>query len=158
TAEFEDETGTTRTLTDDEVLTYCTVVAGAGNETTGRLIGWFGALMARYPEARRELAADPSLIPGAIEEILRFEPTGPYTGRHVPKDVEFYGQTVPAGSAILFVQAAANRDPRRFEDPDRFDIHRVAQHMTFGVGAHYCLGAALARLEGRVAAQEILRR
>ena len=158
TAEFEDETGTTRTLTDEEVLTYCTVVAGAGNETTGRLIGWFGALMARYPEARRELASDPSLIPGAIEEILRFEPTGPYTGRHVTKDAEFYDRTVPAGSAILFVQAAANRDPRRFPDPDRFDIHRVTQHMTFGVGAHYCLGAALARLEGRVAAEEILRR
>ncbi|MFI5795039.1 cytochrome P450 [Streptomyces sp. NPDC051677] len=158
TAEFEDEHGVTRTLTDDEVLTYCTVVAGAGNETTGRLIGWFGALMARYPEARRELAADPSLIPNAIEEILRFEPTGPFTARYVTKDVELYERTVPAGSAILFVQAAANRDPRRFDDPDRFDIHRVTQHMSFGVGAHYCLGAALARLEGRIAAEEILQR
>jgi cytochrome P450 len=158
TAEFEDENGVTRTLTDEEVLTYCTVVAGAGNETTGRLIGWFGALMARYPEQRRELAADPSLIPNAIEEILRFEPTGPFTARYVTKDVEFHGRTVPAGSAILFIQAAANRDPRRFPDPDKFDIHRVAQHMTFGVGVHYCLGAALARLEGRVAAEEILRR
>ncbi|MFD0689655.1 cytochrome P450 [Actinomadura fibrosa] len=157
-AEFEDENGVRRTLTDEEVLTYCTVVAGAGNETTGRLIGWFGALMARYPEQRRQLAADPSLIPGAIEEILRFEPTGPFTARYVVQDAEFHGRTVPAGSAILFVQAAANRDPRRFPDPDRFDIHRVTQHMTFGVGAHYCLGAALARLEGRVAAEEILKR
>lgn len=94
TAEFEDEKGTRRTLTDEEVLTYCTVVAGAGNETTGRLIGWFCALMARYPEARRELAADPSLIPNAIEEVLRFEPTGPFTARHVTKDVELYGRTV----------------------------------------------------------------
>ncbi|MGW3570899.1 cytochrome P450 [Streptomyces sp. NPDC000941] len=158
TAEFEDETGRRRTLTDEEVLTYCTVVAGAGNETTGRLIGWFGALMARYPETRRELAADPSLIPNAIEEILRFEPTGPFTARYVTKDVEFHGATVPAGSAILFIQAAANRDPDRFPDADRFDIHRVSQHMSFGVGAHYCLGAALARLEGKVAAEEILRR
>jgi cytochrome P450 len=158
TAEFEDENGVTRRLTDEEVLTYCTVVAGAGNETTGRLIGWFGALMARYPEQRRELAADPSLIPNAIEEILRFEPTGPFTARYVTKDVEFHGRTVPAGSAILFIQAAANRDPRRFPDPDKFDIRRVSQHMTFGVGVHYCLGAALARLEGRVAAEEILRR
>ncbi|MGD6749703.1 cytochrome P450 [Streptomyces sp. BH105] len=158
TAEFEDENGVRRTLTDDEVLTYCSVVAGAGNETTGRLIGWFGAVMARYPEARRELVADPSLIPNAIEEILRFEPTGPFTARLVTKDVELYGRTVPAGSPILFIQAAANRDPERFPDPDRFDIHRVTQHMSFGVGAHYCLGAALARLEGKVAAEEILRR
>ncbi|MFJ8926092.1 cytochrome P450 [Streptomyces sp. NPDC102364] len=158
TAEFEDEKGKRRTLTDEEVLTYCTVVAGAGNETTGRLIGWFCALMARYPGARRELAADPSLIPNAIEEVLRFEPTGPFTARYVTKDVELYGRTVPAGSAMLFIQAAANRDPERFPDPDRFDIHRVTQHMSFGVGAHYCLGAALARLEGRVAAEEILRR
>jgi cytochrome P450 len=158
TAEFEDENGNRRTLTDGEVLTYCTVVAGAGNETTGRLIGWFGAVMARYPEARRELVADPSLIPNAIEEILRFEPTGPFTARYVTKDVELHGRTVPAGSAMLFIQAAANRDPERFDDPDRFDIHRVSQHMSFGVGAHYCLGAALARLEGKVAAEEILRR
>lgn len=158
TAEFEDENGNRRTLTDGEVLTYCTVVAGAGNETTGRLIGWFGAVMARYPEARRELVADPSLIPNAIEEILRFEPTGPFTARYVTRDVELHGRTVPAGSAMLFIQAAANRDPERFDDPDRFDIHRVSQHMSFGVGAHYCLGAALARLEGKVAAEEILRR
>ncbi|MFC5749254.1 cytochrome P450 [Actinomadura rugatobispora] len=156
-AEFEDENGVTRTLTDDEVLTYCSVIAGAGNETTGRLIGWFGALMARYPEQRRELAADPSLIPNAIEEILRFEPTSPFTARYVNKDVELHGQTVPAGSAMLFIAAAANRDPGRFPDPDTFDIRRVSQHMTFGVGAHYCLGAALARLEGRVAAEEILK-
>jgi cytochrome P450 len=156
-AEFEDENGATRTLTDEEVLTYCSVIAGAGNETTGRLIGWFGALMARYPEHRRALAGDPALIPNAIEEILRFEPTSPFTARYVTKDVDLHERTVPAGSAILFIQAAANRDPRRFEDPDRFDIHRVAQHVTFGVGAHYCLGAALARLEGRVAAEEILK-
>ncbi|XVQ15811.1 cytochrome P450 [Spirillospora sp. CA-255316] len=156
-AEFEDENGVTRTLTDDEVLTYCSVIAGAGNETTGRLIGWFGALMARYPEQRRELAADPSLIPNAIEEILRFEPTSPFTARYVSKDVEVHGQTVPEGSAMVFIAAAANRDPERFDDPDRFDIHRVSQHMTFGVGVHYCLGAALARLEGRVAAEEILK-
>lgn len=156
-AEFEDENGVRRTLTDEEVLTYCSVIAGAGNETTGRLIGWFGSLMARYPEQRRELVADPSLIPNAIEEILRFEPTSPFTARYVTKDVELYDRTVPAGSAMLFIQAAANRDPRRFDDPDRFDIHRVAQQLTFGVGVHFCLGAALARLEGRVAAEELLK-
>jgi cytochrome P450 len=155
-AEFDDENATRRTLTDDEVLTYCTVIAGAGNETTGRLIGWFGSLLARHPDQRRELASDPSLIPNAIEEILRFEPTGPFTARHVTQDIDLHDQTVPAGSAILFLQGAANRDPRRFTDPDRFDIHRLNQQLTFGVGPHYCLGAALARLEGRIAAEQIL--
>jgi cytochrome P450 len=158
-AEFEDENGVRRTLTRDEVLTYVTVVAGAGNETTGRLIGWMGSTLARYPEQRAELAADPSLIPNAIEEILRFEPPGPAIARYVTKDVEFHGQTVPAGSAMLFIVAAANRDERRYPDPDRFDIHRkLGMQMTFGVGVHYCLGAALARLEGRVALEEILKR
>ena len=76
-----------------------------------------------------------------------------------PEDVEYHGQTVPAGSALLLMLAAANRDERRFEDPERFDIHRdVGQHVTFGYGAHYCLGAALARLEGRIALDEVLDR
>ncbi|MBL7502760.1 cytochrome P450 [Frankia sp. CNm7] len=159
TAEFTDENGQTRTLTRDEVLTYVTVVAGAGNETTGRLIGWIGSTLARFPAARAELVADPSLIPGAIEEILRFEPPGPFIGRYVTQDVEFHGQTVPAGSAILFVAAAANRDEEQYPDPDAFDIRRrISQQLTFGLGGHYCLGAALARLEGRVAMDEILRR
>ncbi|WP_199485253.1 cytochrome P450 [Actinomadura craniellae] len=158
-AEFEDENGVTRTLTRDEVLTYVTVVAGAGNETTGRLIGWIGSVLAQYPEQRQELVDDPSLIPNAIEEILRLEPPGPSIARYVTKDVEFYGQTVPKGSALLFIVAAANRDERRYADPDRFDIHRkLNQQLTFGLGVHYCLGAALARLEGRVAMEEILRR
>jgi len=158
-AEFEDEDGTRRTLTHDEVLTYVTVVAGAGNETTGRLIGWMGSLLAQHPDQRRELVEDPSLIPGAIEEILRYEPPGPSIARYVTTDVEFHGRTVPEGSAMLFIVAAANRDPARYPDPDRFDIHReMPQQLTFGLGPHYCLGAALARLEGRIATEEILRR
>lgn len=158
-AEFADENGVTRTLTRDEVLTYVTVVAGAGNETTGRLIGWTGSVLARHPEQRAQLADDPSLIPNAIEEVLRFEPTGAAIARYVTKDVEFYGRPVPAGSAMLFLVAAANRDERRYRDPDRFDIHRsIGQQLTFGFGVHYCLGAALARLEGRVALEELLRR
>ncbi len=136
-----------------------TVVAGAGNETTGRLIGWIGSLLARHPQQREQLAADFSLIPGAIEEILRFEPPGPAIARYVTRDVEVHGQPVPAGSAMVFIVAAANRDERRYPDPDRFDIHRkISQQLTFGVGVHYCLGAALARLEGRVAMEEILAR
>ena len=113
--EFEDETGTTRTLTRDEALLYTTVVAGAGNETTTRLIGWAGKFLAEYPDQRRELVADPSLIPNAVEELVRYEPPGPTIGRYMPGDVEVHGQTVPAGSAMLFVVGAANHDDRRFD-------------------------------------------
>lgn len=159
TAEFEDEHGVRRTLTRDEVLTYVTVVAGAGNETTGRLIGWTGSVLARHPDQRQELVEDPSLIPNAVEELLRYEPTGHAIARYVNEDVEMHGQKVPAGSAMMFIVAAGNRDDRRYLEPDRFDIHRpIGQHMTFGLGVHYCLGAALARLEGRIALEEILKR
>ncbi|TDD91772.1 cytochrome P450 [Actinomadura darangshiensis] len=159
TAEFEDENGRWRTLTRDEVLIYCTVVAGAGNETTGRLIGWIASVLAEHPDQRRELVDDPSLIKNAVEEVLRHQSPGPFAARYVTRDVEIHGRTVPEGSAMMLVLAAANRDERRYPDPDRFDIHRkVGQHLAFGVGAHYCLGAALARLEGRVALEELLRR
>ena len=158
-AEFEDETGTVRRLTRQEILTYVNVVAGAGNETTGRLIGWTGKVLADHPDQRRELVEDRSLIPNAIEELLRYESPAPHVARYVTRDVEVYGRTVPAGSAMMFLIGSANRDDRRFPDGDRFDIHRkVDQHLTFGYGGHFCLGAALARLEGRVALEEILRR
>ena len=158
-AEFEDEHGVTRRLERHELLTYLSVIAGAGNETTTRLIGWAGKVLSDHPDQRRELAADPSLIPNAIEELLRFEPPPPHIGRYVTRDTELHGRTVPEGSAILLLVGAANRDDRRFEDPDRFDIHRdVGQHLSFGYGIHFCLGAALARLEGRVALEELLKR
>lgn len=158
-AEFEDQTGTTRTLTRPEVLTYTQVLAGAGNETTGRLIGWLAKVLAEHPGQRRELVEDRSLIPNAVEEALRFEPTGPHTARYVMQDVEYYGTTVPEGSAILLLIGSANRDERRYENADVFDIHRDnSQHLTFGYGLHYCLGANLARLEGRVALDEVLTR
>ena len=158
-AEFEDETGTTRTLTRAEVLSYTQVLAGAGNETTGRLIGWLGKVLAEHPDERRALVDDRSLIPNAIEETLRYEPTGPHLARYVARDVDYYGVTVPAGSAMLLLVGSANRDERRYSDPDRFDVRRdLSQHLTFGFGLHFCLGAALARLEGRVALEEILAR
>jgi cytochrome P450 len=158
-AEFEDETGTRRNLTRPEILTYLSVVAGAGNETTARLIGWAGKVLAEHPDQRRELVEDRSLIPGAIEELLRYETPAPHVGRCAKVDVEVQGQTIPADSAVLFLNASANRDERRFPDPDRFDIHRKdGPHITFGYGIHFCLGAALARLEGRVALDEVLNR
>jgi len=158
-AEFEDVTGTTRRLERQEILTFLNVIAGAGNETTTRLIGWAGRILAEHPDQRRELAEDASLIPNAIEEILRYEPPAPHVGRYVAREVEFHGTPVPPGSAILLLAGSANRDDRVFEDGDRFDIHRtIGHHLSFGYGAHFCLGAALARIEGRVALEEILAR
>ena len=158
-AEFVDTSGTTRTLTRQEVLGYVGLLAGAGNETTTRLIGWAGKLLAEHPDQRRELAEDPSLIPGAIDELLRFESPSPVQARFVTEGVEHYDQTVPAGSVLLLMNGAANRDERKFPDPDRFDIHRtVEQHLAFGYGIHFCLGSHLARLEGRIALEEVLRR
>ncbi len=158
-AEFEDETGTTRRLTRTEVLTYVGLIAGAGNETSTRLIGWTGKLLAEHPDQRRELVSDRSLIPNAIEELLRYEAPSPVQGRWVTKDVEHHGQTVPANSIMILLNGSANRDDRQFAEGDRFDIHRnIGHHLSFGYGIHFCLGAALARLEGRVALDEVLNR
>jgi len=158
-AEFEDQHGVTRRLTRPEVLTYTQVIAGAGNETTGRLIGWLAKVLAEHPDQRRTLVEDRSLIPNAIDETLRYEPTGPHTARLVIHDVDYHGTTVPAGSAMLLLIGSANRDERRYDRADTFDIHRDdIQHLTFGFGLHYCLGANLARLEGRVALDELLDR
>jgi cytochrome P450 len=158
-AEFEDETGTIRRLTREEILTYCGLIASAGNETASRLIGWTGKVLADHPDQRRELVEEPSLIPSAIEEVLRFEPPGHNFARYVSRDVEFHGTRVPEGSVMVFLIGAANRDQRRFSDGERFDIHRTpVKHFTFGYGIHYCLGAALARLEGQIALEETLKR
>ena len=158
-AEFEDETGTVRSLTRDEVLGYVNLLAAAGNETTTRLIGWTGKVLADHPEQRRRLVEDRSLVPNAIEELLRYESPSPVQARYVTKDVEHHGRSVPAGSAILLLTAAGNRDERRFPDADRFDVHRkIDHHLAFGYGIHFCLGSALARLEGRIALDEVLQR
>jgi cytochrome P450 len=158
-AEFEDETGTTRTLTTDEILNYVGLLNAAGNETTTRLIGWTGKVLAEHPDQRRELVGDPSLVPEAIEELLRFEAPSPVQARYVTREVEHHGVTVPEGSVLLLLTAAANRDERHFDDPDRFDIHRrIDHHLTFGYGIHFCLGSHLARLEGRIALEEVLKR
>jgi cytochrome P450 len=158
-AEFEDETGTVRTLTREEVVTIVQLIAGAGNETTTRLIGWTGKVLAEHPDQRRQIAEDRTLVPQAIEELLRFEAPSPVQGRFVTRDTEHHGVTVPAGSVMLLLVASANRDERRLPDADTFDIHRkIVHNLTFGYGIHFCLGAALARLEGRVALDEVLQR
>ncbi len=158
-AEFEDEHGVVRRLSREEVLTYVAVVAGAGSETTTKLIGWAGKVLAEHPVQRRQLVEDPTLVGNAVEELLRYEPPGPHLARYVAKDVEVRGTLVPEGSAMMFLAGAANRDDRRFPDGDTFDVTRdLGGHLAFGYGIHYCLGAALARIEGRIALEEILKR
>ncbi|MFT6155633.1 MAG: cytochrome P450 [Neolewinella sp.] len=158
-AEFTDPNGVKRKLTTDEVLIFINVIAGAGNETTSRLIGWTGKLLGDHPDQRRQIAKDLSLVPAAIEEVLRCEPPGPTVARYVTKDVEIHGQIVPAGSVMQFILSSANRDASRFTDGEQFNIHREGSpHITFGRGVHACLGAALARVEGRVGLEEMLKR
>lgn len=155
-AEVEEADGTRRPLERTEVLAYTAMVAGAGNETTARLIGFMGQLLAEHPDQRRELVADPTLIPGAVEETLRYEPPSPVQARYVAQDVGLYGETVAEGSYMLLLNGSANRDQEHFPDPDRYDIHRGGSHLSFGQGIHFCLGSALARLEARVAIEEVL--
>jgi cytochrome P450 len=158
-AEFTDETGTDRRLTRDEVLNYINLIAAAGNETTTRLIGWTGKVLAEHPDQRQLLVDQRDLIPNAIEELLRFEAPSPVQARYVMEDVEHQGQVVPKGSSILLLNGSANRDDRHFENGDSFDVTRsIDHHLSFGYGIHFCLGAALARLEGRIALDEVLQR
>jgi cytochrome P450 len=157
-AQIDEPDGTRRPLSRTEVLAYTAMIAGAGNETTTRLIGFMGQLLSDHPDQRRELADDPSLIPGAVEETLRYEPPSPVQARYVAHDAEHHGRVVPEGSFMLLLNGSANRDEHQFPDPDRFDIHRQAAHLSFGQGLHFCLGSALARLEARVAFEEVLKR
>lgn len=157
-AEVEEPDGSRRRLTRGEVLTYTGTIVGAGNETTTRLIGFAGQLLSDHPDQRRALAADFSLIPAAVEEVLRYEAPSPVQARWVARDVEHYGRKVPEGSVMLLLNGSANRDERQFPDADRFDIRRQAAHLSFGHGIHFCLGAALARVQARIALEEVLTR
>ena len=157
-AVIEEEDGTRRALTRTEILTYVSTVMGAGTETTTRLIGFTGQLLADHPDQRREIINDRSLLPNALEEVLRYEAPSPVQARYVACDTEYHGQKVPVGSVMLLINGSANRDERRYPDADRFDIHRHAAHLSFGQGLHFCLGAALARMEAKVAFEEVLTR
>ena len=157
-AEVDDEGGRRR-LTRTEAVTYTHLIAGAGNETAARLIGFTAELLAAHPDQRRAIVSDRDLLAPAIEEVLRYEAPSPVQARFVAKDVVVRGTSISEGSIMLLINGSANRDGRHFPDPDRFDIRRSdGPHLSFGYGLHYCLGAALARLEGRVALDEILRR
>jgi cytochrome P450 len=158
-ADFEDENGEKRTLSDAELVAFIMLISGAGNETVARLLGFAAHTFASFPEERAKLVERPGLIPNAIEELLRYEAPSPVQGRTIMQDVEWYGTRIPAGKKILLLTGSAGRDERQYADPDRFDVERkVGRHLSFGFGAHFCLGASLARLEGRVALEEVLKR
>jgi len=146
-------------LTQEELLGFCFVLIVAGNDTTTNLIANGSVLLAEHPEQRALLAREPGRIPTAVEEMLRYESPAQALPRRLTRDVELHGVRLPAGSAAKLVWGAANHDDREFEDPERFDVLRDAKrHLALGQGVHYCLGANLARLEGRVAFEELLTR
>jgi cytochrome P450 len=154
-----DEDGVLRKLNDAEIYSFVLLLAAAGTETVARLLGWVGSLLDEHPDQRELLVNDPSLIPNAIEECLRYEAPSPVNGRWTTADVEFHGQVIPAGSSVLLLNGSGNRDERHFPDADRFDVTRkIDRHLSFGNGAHFCVGAALARMEGQIALREMLRR
>jgi cytochrome P450 len=146
-------------LSRDELIGMCVFIFFAGINTTIGLIGHALLLLAQHPEQRDRLRREPALIPAAVEEVLRYEPPIQWLARVTTRDVELHDLLIPAGERLILVYAAANRDPARYEDPDRFDVGRSAQrHLGFGEGIHHCLGAPLARLELRVVLEEMLRR
>jgi cytochrome P450 len=158
-AEITDEGGDSRRLTDPELVSFGLLLFAAGSETVARHLGWVASVLPDYPDQRAELATDFSLIPNAIDEILRLEAPSPVQARWVTKDVTLHGATIPANSRAVLVTGSAGRDERKYDDPDVLDIHRkVDLHLAFGYGVHFCLGAALARLEGRIGLEETFKR
>lgn len=158
-AELTLEDGTKRPFSDQESWEFMLLLAAAGNETVARLLSNAGVLLARYPDQRQKLRDNPSLIPRAIEELLRYEPPSPIQFRRVVRDVEIHGVTIKAGENVALLTAAATRDDRHWDDPETFNVERAPKrHVTFGWGPHTCLGASLARLESRIALEEVLSR
>ncbi len=158
-AEIVDDDGTPRRLTDSELTEFVTVLFAAGSETVARHLGWAVDLLDQHPAQRAELAADFALVPNAVEEILRYEPPSPVQARYVTRDVTFHDVTIPPRSRVVLVTGSAGRDERTYPNPDVFDIHRkIDLHVTLGYGIHFCLGAALARMEGRIGLEETLKR
>ena len=156
---FTDDDGTVWSLTPDQVAERLVEMVIAGHETTAKLVANAVVGLTWFRDQRAELAADPSLMPQAVEEMLRWDPPSHYQGRWVEQPVTLHGETIPAESRVILVTGAANHDERMFEEPELFDIHRpIERHVGFGFGTHLCIGAALARLETRVAIEELLAR
>jgi cytochrome P450 len=146
-------------LSAEEVVANVIVTMVGGQETTTNLIGNGLLTLLRHPEQLEQLRADPSLVPSAVEELLRFESPSQHTARLAPADVTLGGAEIKRGQAVIAVMGAANRDPARFADPDRLDLARTDnRHLAFGWASHFCFGAPLARLEGQIAFETMLRR
>jgi cytochrome P450 family 142 subfamily A polypeptide 1 len=145
-------------LANDELLMLCTILLVAGNETTRNAISGGMQYLIQNPDARERLVRDPSLIPQACEEMVRLVSPVRSFSRTVVEDTELNGVKLKKGDVVLMMYRTANRDPRHFENPDEFDVDRNPHHLGFGIGSHFCLGANLARMEMRVAFEELLRR
>jgi cytochrome P450 len=159
-ADYTEPDGTQRKLGDDEVAAFTTLLAAAGAETTAKLIGNMIVYLARHPVQRRSVFEDPKArLPNAIEEVLRYDAPSQFQGRVAMRDVSAHGVTIPAGKRVALVTGAACRDPREFREPDRLDVTRKAEReIYFGYGQHVCIGKSLARLETRVAMEELAAR
>ena len=151
--------GETRRLDDGELLMFIALINVAGNETVARLLGWSALTLARYPQERAKLVENPDLIGGAVEELLRYEAPSPVQGRFSLQDATYHDTVIPAGSKVALLTGSAGRDERQYPNADVFDVNRTGiRHISFGHGSHFCLGAALARLEARIAIEETLAR
>ena len=158
-AEILGNDGAPRRLTPQECTEFGILLVSAGTETVARLLGWAGLILADHPEQLTALVQDPSLIPNAIEELLRYESPSPVQGRWLTEEVELHGQLIPANSKVLLLTGSAGRDERVYPEADQFDIRRDFRlHVAFGYGIHFCLGAALARMEGKIALEETFKR
>ena len=158
-AQVTDDEGRQWSLTHEQVAIRLLELAFAGHETTAKLIANGVVALAWYPDQRRELVENPALTGQAVEEMLRWDPPSHFQGRWVEEEVTLHGVTIPADSRVVLVTGAAQHDERVFADPELFDLHRdVERHVGFGFGSHLCVGAALARLETRVAFEELLSR
>jgi cytochrome P450 len=159
TAEVERDDGTRTGLDDVEIAGFCTLLGGAGAETVAKWVGTAVVLFSRNPQQWKELRADRSKIPAAVDEVLRYEGPVQYDCRYTLAEVHLHGTTIPAGSAVMLLGASANRDERAFTNADTFDINRdrgEAQNLAFGYGIHSCLGAALARMECAITLASLL--
>jgi cytochrome P450 len=146
-------------LSPAEAFGMCVILYLAGNTTTSSLISNGLLVLYRHPAQRAALAADLTALPGAVDDLLRFESPVQYTSRVTTRDVELHGQAVPEGSRVMMLVAAANRDPREWDRPDELNLFRpVRRNLAFGKGIHLCIGAPLARLEGRIAFETVLSR
>lgn len=158
-AEVERDDGSTTKLDDFEVGSFVSLLGGAGAETVTKLVGNALVLFARHPDQWQMLRENRELVPNAVEEILRYEPPASYIGRYTMREFSAHGRTIPPGSAVLLLVGAATRDEDVYPDPEKLDITReIRQNLAFGYGVHSCLGAALARMESRIALNVLLDR